>query len=587
MNQCRLRSGSISLFFLIPLFIILLPTEIQARRENLVYFPNTAYELNVYKIYGRMPGKTLMLIGGIQGNEPGGFLSADLYADMSLMKGNLIVVPRANFYSILLNHRGPHGDMNRKFDGEPDQMSMDDKIVAILKDLIAESDYLLNLHDGSGYYYPTYVSRWRNPKLFGQSIIADCEEYRIPGRNETLKLGEMARKVIEEINKEITNDLYTFHFNNTCTDESGSIHQEQLKSATYYALTKHHIPAFGIETSKFLPSIDLKVRYHNLAINAFMNFFGIIPEQPPLFLDPPGLKYLVVSINGQVPIMIKDQETLTIAPGDTVNVAHVEANYERGLSVDILGYGSLNDFREDISIHKDTKLLIRKDNKVFATIAIQADGKRGAPMKSSPPPKLLYFIVETEGRKQIIENGGTLKIVRGDILKLIDILPESLARQSEVIVNLKGFVGNWKNNTGEDRGYSIDTARDLLERYSLHGKRELYRVVVSRGEELLGAMFVRIAEPSFEFLIVRLNTRAYALKKGDTIEASVHDYFAVEAVNGNVGWESRIKVRANGDSLMPGKTVRVGEIPGAGMKTLKIDLTRGGVSLGAIYIRIV
>ena len=55
-----------------------------------------------------------MLIGGIQGNEPGGFLSADLYADMSLEKGNLIVVPRANFYSILLNKRGPHGDMNRK-----------------------------------------------------------------------------------------------------------------------------------------------------------------------------------------------------------------------------------------------------------------------------------------------------------------------------------------------------------------------------------------------------------------------------------------------------------------------------------------
>ena len=43
-----------------------------------------------------------MLIGGIQGNEPGGFLSADLYADMSLEKGNLIVVPRANFNSIIL-----------------------------------------------------------------------------------------------------------------------------------------------------------------------------------------------------------------------------------------------------------------------------------------------------------------------------------------------------------------------------------------------------------------------------------------------------------------------------------------------------
>jgi len=587
MDQCPLRSGSLPLFLLIQLFILLLPAETQARRENLVYFPNTAYELSVYKIYGKKPGKTLMLIGGIQGNEPGGFLSADLYADMSLMKGKLIVVPRANFYSILLNHRGPHGDMNRKFDGHPKQMSMDDKIVSILKELIAESDYLLNLHDGSGYYYPTYMSRWRNPNLFGQSIIADCEDYRIPGRDEVLRLGEMAKQVAEEINKEIANDLYKFHFNNTRTDEPGSVHREQLKSATYYALTKHHIPAFGIETSKFLPSIDLKVRYHNLAINAFMRLFGIIPEHPPLFLDPPGLKYLVVSINGQIPIMIPDQQALHIMPGDTINVAHVEANYERGLSADVLGYGSLNDFREDISIHQDTKLLIRKDNKVFATIPIRAN-RDGGPCIGTPAHiRVTRFIIEAEGRKQIIENGGTLEILRGDSLKVIDILPEGLARQPEVIVNLKGFVGNWKDNTGEDRGYSIDTARDLLERYSLHGKRELYKVVVSRGKEILGTMFVRIAEPSFEFLIVRLNNQAYALKKGETIEASVHDYLTVEAVTGNVGWENRIKIRANGDSLMPGKAIMVGEIPGAGMAPLRIDLTRGEIYLGEVYIRII
>jgi predicted deacylase len=148
------------------------PMSTEARRENLVYFPNTPYELNVYKIYGKKPGKTLMLIGGIQGNEPGGFLSADLYADKSLLKGNLIVVPRANFYSILLNHRGAHGDMNRKFAGDHKRRSTDDRIVSILKKLIAESDYLLNLHDGSGYYYPQYISKWRNPRLFGQSIYS-------------------------------------------------------------------------------------------------------------------------------------------------------------------------------------------------------------------------------------------------------------------------------------------------------------------------------------------------------------------------------------------------------------------------------
>jgi len=492
-------SGSrLALLFLIIIqyLLFLYPGDARGKRENLVYFPNTPYELNIYKIYGKQPGKTLMLIGGIQGNEPGGFLSADLYADMSLMKGNLIVVPRANFYSILLNQRGSHGDMNRKFADRPEKMSMDDRIVSILKELIAESDYLLNLHDGSGYYHPKHISRWRNPKAFGQSIIADCESYRVPGSNRVLGLKDMAETVIEKINRQITNDLHKFRFNNTRTNELHSIHREQLKSATYYALTNHHIPAFGIETSKFLPSIDVKVRYHNLAINSFMKLFGIVPEQPGLFLEPPELKYLVVSMNGQTPIVVDSKQTLNLMGGDNINIAHVEANYERGLSVDILGYGSLNDFRKDFSIYKDTSLLIRKDNKVFAQIPIRISKKKAVSLRSFKQETVSHLVVEVNRKRQLLRKDETLNVVRGDLIQIVDVLPESLAGQQDLCVNFKGFVGDWKNNTGEDRGYLINTGKDLLTRYSLNGQRKLYRIVVSKGKEILGEIRVKIAEPS-------------------------------------------------------------------------------------------
>lgn len=469
----------------------------EAKRENLVYFPHTPYELNVYKIFGKKAGKTLMLIGGIQGNEPGGFLSADLYADMSVAKGNLIVVPRANFYSIMLNQRGAHGDMNRKFATNSEERSMDDKIVSILKRLIAESDYLLNLHDGSGYYHPQHISKWRNPRMFGQSIIADCEVYQVPGHDRVLRLGDMARAVIEEINREITNELHTFRFNNTRTEEGNSIHREQLKSATYYALTEHHIPAFGIETSKFLPSLDLKVRYHNVAINAFMRLFGIAPEQPGLFLDPPEFKYLVVSINGQIPIVIEKRRTLSIMAGDTINIAHVEANYERGLSADILGYGSLNDFRKDFSIYENTRVIIRKDNDVFAQIPIGVSRhKTATPRPLEKKDRVSHFVIEVNKERRLHSNGETLEVIRGDHIMIVSVLPESLEGQDGLVVNFKGFVGDWKNNTGEDRGYVIDTGKDLLARYSLHGKRKMYRVVASRGKKVVGEMLVRIIEPS-------------------------------------------------------------------------------------------
>ncbi len=130
--------------------------------------------------------------------------------------------------------------MNRKFTHEDSARSIEDEIITILKGLISESDYLLNFHDGSGYYYPKYIDKWRNPIRFGQSIIADFEEYNIPASNKIIRLGAMARDVLDEVNLHIKNELHKFHFMNTRTDDSDSLHREQRKSATYYALTTHH-----------------------------------------------------------------------------------------------------------------------------------------------------------------------------------------------------------------------------------------------------------------------------------------------------------------------------------------------------------
>ena len=59
---------------------------------------------------------TLLVIGGIQGDEPGGFNAASLLVThYKITKGNLWVVPNLNFMSILKRSRGPYGDMNRKF----------------------------------------------------------------------------------------------------------------------------------------------------------------------------------------------------------------------------------------------------------------------------------------------------------------------------------------------------------------------------------------------------------------------------------------------------------------------------------------
>ncbi|NTV32277.1 MAG: hypothetical protein HGA50_03180 [Deltaproteobacteria bacterium] len=565
------------------------PSPAFSKREHLVYFPNTAYELNIYKIKGKKPGKTLMLIGGIQGNEPGGFLSADLYADMRLEKGNLVVVPRANFYSIITNQRGPNGDLNRKFNLEDNASTVEDQIVSILKKLINDSDYLLNLHDGAGYYHPTYIDKWRNPTLFGQSIVADCEEYRIPGSAKSIKLGEMARKILKEVNPHINGDLYKFHFMDTRTDAEDSPHREQRGSATYYALTKHHIPAFGVETSKFLPSIDLKVLYHNMVINAFMKHFGIIPESPGLNLDPPVLKYLVVAINGQTPIVVESNQALELRAGDMISVTHIEANYERGLSLDILGYGGVNDLGKDYAIFRDTSILVRKDNHKVAEIPVRITEKGSGEESrtTSLTRKIDYLVIEAKGLRLLLANGETLHLVRGEELKIVDVLPRA-PFSSGVKVNFKGFVGDPSNNTGEDRGFSINTGSDLMERFSLDGKGEAYEIVVTQGETLLGRGIVRLASPKVEFVVLRVNGHGHHILKAKSVfSVSREDTICIEEVRTNLSSSDGLSLRINGQTVLPGEVKAVKDLSLASKASdTQLKVEKGSLVLGMIPLNV-
>jgi len=472
------------------------------KRTHSVFFEDTDYELHVYRIYGKHPGKTLLLIGGIQGDEPGGFLSADHYADISLTKGNLIVVPRANFQSIVLNRRKINEDMNRKF-GDDRKKNYEAEIVSILKQLIGESDCLLNLHDGSGFFSETWESPERNPLRYGQSIIADSETHINATTGQTFRLGDLARSVIARANLQIEFPQHYFRFNNHRTIDENSPHREQRKSATFYALYTCGIPAYGIETSKTLP-LELKVRYHNLVINAFMERFEVIPETPGVNLAPPKLRYLVISINDTLPVVVQDGQILYVNAGDTIMISHIEANYERGLTADIVNYGSFSDLRKKTVINGPTEIIARRDYLPCGSVQIRVGNSRkvitkaeGVVILAPPPsvPDILQYQVRINGKERTFQNNEHVEVIRGDTFEIVDVTVES-GDASRLQVNFKGYVGNSRNNTGEDRGYVIDTGKDLWRRYSLAKNGKIYPIIVKYGEKVIGKLFVEIKEPA-------------------------------------------------------------------------------------------
>ena len=226
-------------------------------------------EFSVHTLESGQPGPTVLVVGGIQGDEPGGFHAASLLVtNYKITKGNVWVVPNLNFESIVKRSRGVHGDMNRKFatvhTNDPDFNS-----VKRIKDLIVDPkvDMVFNLHDGSGFYRTQHEDSQHNPARWGQSIIIDEEEIDV---ERFANIGDMSRIASHQINQQLIKPEHQYRVKNTHT-RMGNV--EMAKTLTYFAINNGK-SAIGIETSKNLPTHE-RAYYHLQALESFLANMGI------------------------------------------------------------------------------------------------------------------------------------------------------------------------------------------------------------------------------------------------------------------------------------------------------------------------
>jgi len=227
------------------------------------------FHFKFYKKESPISGNTLLVIGGIHGNEPGGYYSAAfLVRFYQIKKGALWIVPNLNMDSIMKFKRGIYGDMNRKF-AYVSKKDKDYKIVNDIKKIILnpQVDMILNLHDGHGFYRNSWQNSIFNPSAWGQTCIIDQKKIDSKFGN----LEEIAKNVSKNLNSDLKKDYHYFNVKNTKT----KFKDEQMRlSLTYFAIT-HSKPAFAIETSKNIKDLPTKIYYQLRAIEEYMKILGI------------------------------------------------------------------------------------------------------------------------------------------------------------------------------------------------------------------------------------------------------------------------------------------------------------------------
>ncbi|MFB3885452.1 MAG: M14/M99 family metallopeptidase [Thermodesulfobacteriota bacterium] len=362
--------------------------------EVRAFFKGSDQEVEVYRLFGREAGPTVLIFAGIHGDESGGYLTADRYVGLRLVKGNLIIVPRLNLYAILTGKRTglSGGDLNRKFHPSEENKDPDDKIVNLAKSLMDQADIILNLHQGYGFYSPVWVDQTRNPVRWGQCNVIDISTYDLPD-GKRLDLERFAREVAQRINAKVTDQRYHFHVNNTQTFSKTSPHQEQRRSLTSYALTWKHKMALGIEATKNC-SLPQGISYLTMAVNAMLEKAGIEAETLPsisLASIAEELKKneafsgLRVKVNG-LERLVHPKSEILLASGDRFQILSVEAEHPRGWYPSLSGSRLHNGMGKVFSITRRDQLILKKYGKRVAAFNILVQGASPFKKEASSSP---------------------------------------------------------------------------------------------------------------------------------------------------------------------------------------------------------
>ncbi|WP_373004747.1 M99 family carboxypeptidase catalytic domain-containing protein [Sulfurimonas sp.] len=399
---------------------------------------------------GKLDKNTLLVVGGIQGDEPGGFISASILAThYEITKGSIWIVPNLNFYSIIKRSRGPYGDMNRKF-AELSKKDPEYEAVTRIKNYIKDDNVKLvvNLHDGSGFYRPKYEDSMHSPNRWGQCSIVDQSHIDIPKYG---NLSEISVEVVKHVNENLIKSEDIYHVHNTKTKDGD---KEMEKSLTYFAINQGKA-AFGNEASKNLPT-HKRVYYHLLALEKYMDIMGIEYKRK-FTLDANGV---YKAINDDIYISLYD-EKIKLPLSEIRNMVKYFPIKKDGVV--------------DFKASNPLLTIIKKDN----TYVIQYGNRRLSRLKAD------YQDIDAEHKSVKLKVDGKLQDVKFG--SLIDVKTSFLVEENSAYrVNVIGYTNKKKKETGIEI-----KNKEIPKHFSIDTKGTIFRVEYYTENKFAGMVLIK------------------------------------------------------------------------------------------------
>jgi predicted deacylase len=267
----------------------------------------TAWETSWFSVEGDAAGPTVLITGGVHGNEPAGSHAANQIRHWPVRRGRLIVVPRVNRLGLEADIRWlPEfrndktlRDLNRNFPTakRPNPVS---HLAEALWQFVNEQkpDLVVDLHEG----FDFHIS---NSKSVGSSIIFSASEVRT----------KHAQAMLAAVNKTVEDENRQFEL----LSKSGAAAGSLVRAST----DTLGIDAFILETTFKDQPVSLRARQHRTMVSSLLQQIGM--------LDRDCVDVLAKRSGNQINVAMYDSagasafglETLTRVLGATKDISVV------------------------------------------------------------------------------------------------------------------------------------------------------------------------------------------------------------------------------------------------------------------------
>lgn len=213
-----------------------------------------------YSVSGADAGPTVLITGGVHGNEPAGAEAAQQIRFWPVKRGRLVVVPRVNRLGLTARTRWfpPNRndrklrDLNRNFPTE-EKAAPRGPIAESLWELVktVEPDFVIDLHEGFDFHV-------RNNKSVGSSVICAPTE----------RASQLAKLMQARVNAGISDKRKRFDLLN----KSGPVEGSMVRACA----GRLGADAFILETTFKDQPVSLRTRQHRVMVSALLNELGLV-----------------------------------------------------------------------------------------------------------------------------------------------------------------------------------------------------------------------------------------------------------------------------------------------------------------------